>query len=411
MNQFDAPRKFVADRSLGFSLGTHVVLDTSPKLTISLHHDIVEISQIWLKFQQHAASTLYQTFQWCSSWQQTVGQARGCRPRILMGRNANGKVMFILPLQLRRAFGLKILEWHAYPSVNYGYGLFEREFLPIAVPWFAQNLTRVLSLIGSYDILSLHDMPTDMEGQPHPLSSHFNMRAANRSYAVELQPDYEALYASKRSAESRRSNRKRDAKLDAYGDLSFGLPSTYPEAHAVIDDMFRHQAQRLAEIGVHGIFGKPEKEFVHRLVGEDCEGTPLLMPFVLRCDGKTLAVMLGGHFNNSFWALISSLGPGEVRKYSPGDYALRRMIESCCRLGFSKLDFAAGDTSYKSQWADETIELNVALRSQSLPGFFYALGVAAALAGKRVVKQSPVLCNFAFQLRRVAAGRKATSHH
>jgi CelD/BcsL family acetyltransferase involved in cellulose biosynthesis len=409
LNQFHVAERFVAGQPSGLGLGTHVVLDTSPTLTISLYDDIADVSQIWLKFQQHAALTFYQTFQWCSNWQQTVGPGRGCSPRILVARDASGKVIFILPFQLREAFGLKILEWHAYPSVNYGYGVFDREFLPIAAPWFAQNLTRILGLIGSYDILSLQDMPMNMEGQPHPLSSHFNMRAANHSYAMDLQADYETLYTSKRSAESRRSNRKRDAKLVAYGDLSFGLPASYLEAHVVLDDMFGHQSRRLAEFGVHGIFDTTEREFVHRLVEDDCDGKPVLMPFVLKCNGETLAVMLGGYFNNCYWALISSLAPGAVRKYSPGDYALRHMIEACCRLGMTRLDFAAGDTGYKPQWADETIELNVALWPQSLLGFFYVLGVAAALTTKRVIKQSPALRSFALQLRRFVAGKKDRS--
>jgi CelD/BcsL family acetyltransferase involved in cellulose biosynthesis len=111
-------------------------------------------------------------------------------------------MIFILPLQLRPSLGLQILEWHGYPNVNYGYGVFHQDFLPLAEIWFAQHLPKVPAEIGSFDVVSLQDMPDTMDGYAHPLKKHFNMKAASRSYAMELYADYDALYASKRSSES-----------------------------------------------------------------------------------------------------------------------------------------------------------------------------------------------------------------
>jgi hypothetical protein len=51
--------------------------------------------------------------------------------------------------------------------------------------------------------------------------------------------------------------------------------------------MFEHQAQRLAEFGVHGVLGVTEKEFVHLLADEQNEGHSFLLPYALKCDGRT----------------------------------------------------------------------------------------------------------------------------
>jgi CelD/BcsL family acetyltransferase involved in cellulose biosynthesis len=67
--------------------------------------------------------------------------------------------------------------------------------------------------------------------------------------------------------------------------------------------MFEHQAQRLAEFGVHGVFGVTEKEFVHLLADEQNEGHSFLLPYALKCDGRTLAVTLGGRHREIYWAL------------------------------------------------------------------------------------------------------------
>ena len=127
--------------------------------------------------------------------------------------------------------------------------------------WFAQHLPKVLAEIGSFDVVSLQDIPDTMDGYARPLKTRFNMKAPNRSYAMELYADHDALFASKRSSESRRSSRKRDSKLAGTGTLSFGLPETKLEAHRILDDMFEHQAQRLAELGYRSVLSPPGYQF------------------------------------------------------------------------------------------------------------------------------------------------------
>jgi CelD/BcsL family acetyltransferase involved in cellulose biosynthesis len=385
---------------------TFVACGRTPALTVSCHDNLQDISQLWLIFQIHASSTLYQTYQWCRSWQNTLGNKYGSFPRILVARDLNGKVIFILPLQVRESFGLQILEWHGYPTVNYGYGLFDREFLSDASMWFAENLIHILELTGPFDVLALNDMPERMDGEKHPLRCVFNVKSANCSYAMRIQTDYKTLYAAKRSSNTHHSNRKKDKKLNALGVLKFGLPHSHEEAHSILNIMFEQKTTRLAESGVHGVFGTAEQEFVHQLVGETNEGKPLLMPYALTCDGKVLAVILGGYANKSCWLLISSLSQGVARKYSPGDYVLRHMIEDCCKLGFEKIDFASGEASYKSHWAEETIGLNATLKAKTLRGFLWVLGTAMALIAKRLVKQTPKLHQLALAFRRLIAGKK-----
>ncbi len=407
LNQFDPSTFFVNSRHVGFGQGLDIAFKGTAALSITVHDNLHDISQIWIKFQTHAACTVYQTYQWCNAWQETVGREYGCSPRILMARDQLGKVIFILPLQIRKRNGVKILEWHGYPSINYGYGLFDQFFLRDAGPWFSENLARILEYVGPFDALALQDMPEKMNGNAHPLHNHFRIKAANRSYAMKIQPDFDALYTAKRSPETRRSNRKKDAKLVAIGGLKFGLPATPEEAHCILDTMFVQKKQRLAESGVYGVFEKAERDFIHSLVGETNGGKALLLPYTLICNEKVLAVILAIQSNNSCWLMISSLGSGDVRKFSPGDYVLRHMIEDCCRQGFGRIDFAAGDAVYKSQWAEETISLYTTLHATNWRGLVWVLGAAAVLASKRLIKQTPVLHNSAMFLRRVIAGKKS----
>jgi CelD/BcsL family acetyltransferase involved in cellulose biosynthesis len=374
-----------------------------PLIRLAVHSNIAELEEEWLAFQAHASGTLYQTYQWCRAWQDTAGPARNVEPRIVTGREANGRLLFILPLALRRAYGLNILEWHSGRQCNYGYGLYDSAFLRHAESWFASQGWRIFSLAGPLDAIDLADMPVVWNGFPHPLRAWFSLIGPNVSYFMRLPRDFEALYQAKRSPETRRGNRKRDAKLGKEGKVEFVLPCTRAETHARLDEMFAHQAARLAESGIRDVFPASARAFIHRLVDLPDRMQPILLPYHLTIDGRMEAMMLGGHHGNGYWALISSLAASSARRHSPGDAALRKTIEACCLRGLSFFDFSSGNTAYKLHWADEAVVMHHAVRGVTLKGYLWALARVANIAAKRSIKQSPMLWSLASGARRLIA--------
>jgi CelD/BcsL family acetyltransferase involved in cellulose biosynthesis len=372
----------------------------SPLIQIAVHSNIYELEEEWLAFQAHASGTLYQTYQWCRAWQETAAKARNVEPRIITGREGSGRLLFILPLGLRHVRGMRILEWHSGRQCNYGYGLYDRGFLRPAENWFASQGPRILALAGPVDVIDLADMPAQWNGYRHPLSSWFSLPGPNASFLMRLGRNFEALYAEKRSAETRRGNRKRDAKLAKEGEVAFGLPRTREEIHARIEEMFEHQAQRLAENGIYDVFGRAAREFIHRLVDLPDHMQPILLPYHLSIDGGMEAMMLGGNYGNGYWALISSLAASSSRRHSPGEAALRKTIEACCDRGLSFFDFSSGNTAYKLHWADEAVTLHHAIRAVTPRGYAWAAGRIAIIAAKRSIKRSPILWSFASSARR-----------
>src|SRR5438105_3060236 len=309
-----------------------------PQIRLAVDSDIRELEEEWLDFQRCASGTLYQTYQWCRAWQETAGPTRNVEPRIVTGREASRRLLFILPFGLRRVRGFNILEWHAGRQCGYGYGLYDRAFLHHAEAWFASQGGQIFSLLRPVDAIDLADMPAEWNGFPHPLRSWFSLIGPNVSYLTGLSGDYQAFYRAKRSSQTRRGHRKRDSKLAREGKVAFGLPATRSETHARLDEMFTQQAARLAESGIRDVFGAPARAFIHRLVDLPDHMQPILLPYQLTIEGRMEAMMLGGHYGNGYWALISSLAASPLRRHSPGDAALRRTIEACCVRGLSFCD-------------------------------------------------------------------------
>jgi CelD/BcsL family acetyltransferase involved in cellulose biosynthesis len=375
-------------------------------ITIDIHDTIAACAADWQAFERSAVTTLYQTHLWCDTWQATCGAALGARPQIAVIRGSDGVVLAILPLQIRRHRGVRLLEWLGTPQSAYGYGLFSAQALAGAEHWVPWVFPRILDMIDGFDAVMLTDMPGALFGTGHPLNPCFTLRSANLSFQMRLEADFETLHARKRNGEDRRAARRKEELLGQAGSVGFGLPKSLVDVHATLDQMFEHQLARMAELGVRGVATPAERRFLHRLADVQDEDRPILFPFRLTCGADILAVMLGGRHGGVFWALISSLTGGPLRKFSPGDLALRKTIKACCEAGFTTLDFSTGDSSYKRAWADTEIALFHHLSARTLRGLVYAAATGFRITVKRWVKTTPALFRFSLAVRRVLLGRR-----
>ena len=379
-------------------------------LRLNVYHDITSLEGAWRQLQDRGIASVYQTFDWCQVWLRNVGTPRGIEPCVVVGETVFGEVKFILPLQLRRKFGLSIIEMLTAPQGAYAFGVFNRSFLAeTANDWFSQHLPDIVAALPSHDVFRLADAPAQICGFANPLLACGSFLAANQSHIMELQPDFQALLEQKRTSETRRSLRKRDNKLEAAGRLEFGLPQSMSDTAHLLTTMFADQEQRLAESGIHNLFSAQERQFVCNLAHVTTPEGPLLRPYALRIQGEVQAVLLGAYYGNTYWALISSLADTNYRKLSPGDYALRAMFKSLCEDGTGTIDFAAGDSAYKLHWSDQMVPLHFVVRASSIQGLLPALLMMIREKCKRVVKQTPMLRQAAFALRKLFAGKKPSA--
>jgi CelD/BcsL family acetyltransferase involved in cellulose biosynthesis len=372
---------------------------------IGIIRDIGALEEDWLAFQERGAGTVFQAYQWCKLWQEAAGRARGVEPVIITGRDPSGRLLFLLPFSRRRIAGVSVLEWLGGQQMTYGFGLYDQGFLRRARDWFGSEGWSILDQIGGIDAVSLAEMPASWRGADHPLTAWFSVEGPNSSYVMELGRDFDALYSAKRSAETRRGNRKRDQRLEKEAKATFSLPADRNHAHRLIDEMFDQQSERLAEGGIHGVFTADERRFIHRLIDMP-DGLPeLLLPYHLSIGGKLEAMTLVARYGGGFWALISSLGSPAYRKLSPGDYTLRRAIAAGIEQQLSFFDLAAGSFSYKQVWADEEVKLHYAIRGLTLRGYIYAMIRTAYIVSKRTIKQTPMLWALVNGFKRRLAGK------
>jgi CelD/BcsL family acetyltransferase involved in cellulose biosynthesis len=375
-------------------------------LVLRVHDNLDDVEAAWRALEDEGIATFYQSFDWCNVWCKRVGVARGIKALVVVGENAFGQPQFIMPLQLRLSRGFKIIEALTAPQGAYAGWLLTKAIDAYAQSWMNEYFDHVLAALPPHDVFQLADIPARLFGKANPLLAARHFSSANQSHFMALQPDYRALYERKRSGRTRSSMRQRDQLLEASGELIFDLPIDMASRVETLRRMFAQQKQRLSEFGVHDVFDAVEEQFIVDLASVETPEGPLLRPYRLLLNGEILAVMLGGYRHQTYWALISSLGHGAVRKQSPGDYALRHTIAALCADGTQKLDFSAGDTAYKYRWSDEQFALNLIIRASSFKGMPLALAMLVREKLKRFAKRTPVLNDLLFKLRRKIRGSR-----
>ena len=85
---------------------------------LSLHHDLASIENDWRAFEERADCTVFQTFDWLSTWLRNIGVHEGAKPAIVIGRHG-GAILFLLPFALEADGFVRKITWLGSCLCNY----------------------------------------------------------------------------------------------------------------------------------------------------------------------------------------------------------------------------------------------------------------------------------------------------
>jgi CelD/BcsL family acetyltransferase involved in cellulose biosynthesis len=159
--------------------------------------------------------TAFQTFDWLATWQNHVGERRGARPVIAVGRFAEGDVAFIVPLCLMRGHLARRLCWLGQDLSDYNAPLLAADFSERTTPedflaaWHELQMQMQCEPLLRHDWIEFEKMPETVRAQANPFM-HLRV-TPNRSNAhlAHLSEDWEKFYCAKRSSATRRRDRSK----------------------------------------------------------------------------------------------------------------------------------------------------------------------------------------------------------
>lgn len=376
------------------------VLARPEDIAFDVHDDLAAVEQVWRAFEQHADCTVFQTFEWLSTWQRHIGVCEGVQPAVVVGRDAGGDVLFILPLAVvKRRYG-KVLSFLGSELCDYN--------APLLAPNFARFVTEPLPLMRrvfaavqarfAYDVVLFEKMPEIVGTQANPLIKLPVMLHPSGAYMTHLGADWEEFYRDKRSTSTRQRDRAKRKKLSKFGEVRIVHPMADNDIVAALDSLMAQKGKTFARMGIANMFVRPGYREFYRAMATEPATRHLTHVSRLQVGDDMAAVNFGLTFRDRYYYVLASYGDGDMARFGPGAAHLRDLMQYAIGRGFRIFDFTVGDEPYKREWCGESL-LYDHTAGASARGVVIATVLRAACALKRRIKRNPALWKAAYGTR------------
>jgi CelD/BcsL family acetyltransferase involved in cellulose biosynthesis len=393
---FGAPAGTAGEAPAGVSSAS-----ASSDFRLTIHHDLAAVESEWRAFEQIADCTVFQSFDWVSTWQHHVGLQKGVVPAVVMGRDDRGQLLFLFPL----AVEARRLTWLGTDLCDYNGPLLASDFSRrIDAARFALLWREVLRRLRTqpklkFDAVDLDKMQAAVGTQPNPFVGLGVMPNPNGAYLTHLADDWETFYASKRSSATRRRDRTKRKRLGEFGEIRFVSPESPDDLAATLATLIEQKSKALAAMGVANIFALPGYRAFYDALATEPALRNLVHISRLDIGTTAAAINLGLIFRGSYYHLLASYDGGELSRFGPGAAHMHDLLRGAIERGCEVFDFTIGDERYKQEWCDTRITLFDHVSAVTLRGFPVALRAQAVGRIKHWIKQTPTIWAVAAKVR------------
>jgi CelD/BcsL family acetyltransferase involved in cellulose biosynthesis len=329
-----------------------------------------EAEAIWRRAQHSTRCYVFQSFDWCHAWMETVGSRQGVTPRIAQISLDGGNVELLLPLQLqRKRAGVVTLGFlggrqtdHAAPII---YGAaparLDRQDL-----W--SSLKHLLRQCDA-DVLDFRALRASVGDVENPLLHERHNQSSVRTYSLRLSGTWTDFAESRLNSKHRAESRRRWRKLAREGQLQFVVERNGAQAQAITRWLIERKLAQLpadkAETFAAG------REFLLSITSGQSRD-PSVRVSALTLDHELLAAHLGVVWQGSLIGIQTTYDPA-WRTYGPGRLLMESLLQYAFEQKFQEFDFSIGDAPYKEAYCDSSEPLYWMTCPRTLLGAVYAL--------------------------------------
>jgi CelD/BcsL family acetyltransferase involved in cellulose biosynthesis len=365
---------------------------TSDALVAEIIPDLAAVEALWRRLETDPASlqTPYQRFDWVRAYLQATGQLGSAR--IVVLRDANGRVRMLLPFTERRAFGLRLARTIGGTHANFHMPLFATRDAA-AIPH--GNVIAALNRAGraaGIDVFALTHQPRMWEGAENPLAATGEPEASD-AYGLMLGPDPDATARRVLSADARKKLRSKEKRLvEACGAVVYRRAETAEEASRFLSAFFAQKAARFAAMGVADPYADPAIRAFLAAAVSGADPAIEIHALCLAESGRVLATFGGAVSERRFSGMMTAFDADpSVSRFSPGDLLLQHLVRDQTARGRRGFDLGVGEARYKASICDETIDLVETIVPVTLRGRSYRIVRQSLVRAKRRIKRDPRL--------------------
>ncbi len=347
-----------------------IVLDT---LRLSLHRSVAECENSWRAAATHCAGFVFQSFDWQSAYQATIGTAEGVLPLIVHVADPSGRSLLILPLGIYRRGWLRVLRLLGGVVTDYNAPLIDPDFAgQISEAEFATLWRRILDLLPPVDLVWLRRMPEVIDGVRNPMVRLPDAEHTKDAHAAALPATFEAFKAQ-RGAKLFRENGRQRRRLAERGGVETRFLDQAAEGLAILDTLARQKSRRWRETGVRDMFASPGYlDFYRRLTAQGLRDDGRVHIGSLAVDGLVVATNWAVIYRGRFYDLLGGYEAGEWARLSVARLLVENIVQWCIAdPEVTVYDLTVGAEAYKHHWADHSLAMYELLAPCSRVGRVY----------------------------------------
>ena len=382
---------------------------SSSGVSLRVYSNLDEVGEQWKAFEQQADRTVFQSFDWLAAWQRCIGARRGTVPAIVLGRDADGQLLFILQLAIETEGLTRRLTWLGSQLCDYNAPLLAEQFSArMSAERFLLAWQDVIKLLRAnprlrFDLIDLQKMPEAIGPQRNPFLDLQVLAHPSGAYVATLGRSWDEFYAAKRSSSTRKKERKQLKQLAEHGEVRFVDVTDEADIRRTLETLFEQKSRAFARMGVDDLFARPGRRDFFLAIATDPAMRDIIHVSRLDVGATMAATNVGLRFRDCYYLILSSYDDGELARLGPGRAHLHELLRYAIDAGFHRFDFTVGDEPYKRDWSDTELRLYDHLAAVTLKGSLAMATTAAFRRTKRVIKQSPTLWH-AFSKARALAG-------
>lgn len=314
-----------------------------------------EARAIWERAESIGHLTPYQTWAWVDAWNREVVEPRGESVFALVIEDAGGAAAMALPLATHRMGPARTAVIVGGDHANFKFPVLCG---PAVVSWSGAALRDTMRKAmheAGIDLLAFDNMPKDWQGVANPFADALTQSGPNVGFKASLTPDPEDYFTTHLGNQHRKKLRQKERGLERLAPIRFLRAATEADVDVILAAFFALKAERFAELDVPDVFQEAGiKAFMRRSATQNlAEGRPALVLYALFSGDRVVAIYGGSEHGDRFAASVNAMALDDVRRYSPGDLLLLRVIEDCCRKGLRTFDLGLGGSAYKTNYCPD----------------------------------------------------------
>lgn len=370
------------------------------RVQITASHE--EAEPVWRDLETTGNALVFQTYDWQAAWYRILGRRQRVQPCLAIVRTVDDRPLMLLPLGIVRRGPGRVLIWLGGDLTDYNGPVLAPGAAAIIGKIGVEHLwQRLRRELPAFDYADFQRQPAEIADQENPLRQLSTHTDPISGCFTRLEPNWESYHRSKRGADTRRKERRKEAKLVQHGPIDFVIARTAADIDPVLSAMVAQKSASYRRKGVKNLFRDPVYvDFLKAFTLDHAESGRVVLA-AIRVEGEIIATQWGLVHGDRFYCLVYSHDNGRFARYSPGNVLLRRLLAWCCERGIAIFDFTYGEEPYKDHWCEGRLALHDSLLPSTLLGRVLVVGVKGRKRMRRVIKRFSHLHAFAAHIRKL----------